>query len=163
MTGHAAGLVLALAASLPAVAADPLAGRWQVNGRGAVIEFSEAPGAPGLLDVTYVDGPDLAMEPGTVIGTATPAPAPGTYDCRLYRDPRSTARRGRAASVTFTIAIDRDNGDAITFTFYSNRTRVSLWRWLPYLFRISVVRQNNTPPGLDGARRVGAPPRFIVI
>lgn len=147
--------------ALAAAATDPLEGRWTINGGGAVIEITRAPGADERFCVTMVDSPDLKVAPGTVLGYATPAPAAGRYDCRLAADP--SPRHSGRRKVSFSIEFVDGTADAITFSYYQKGRRISLWRWLPYLFRVTVSDPRGDINGLDGARRLGSPPRTIVI
>lgn len=157
-------VILILCGTLAARAVDPLEGRWQINGRGALVDIVPAVQAPGLLEMRIVDASDMSIVPGTVVATITPAAHAGLYDCRASKDPRKAhSRRG---SVAFTISFNSDEsntGNIIDFNFYHHRRRVSLWRWLPYLFHISVINPPDNPSHLDGARRVGAPAPYIVI
>lgn len=139
-----------------AVAADPLEGDWKINGDGATLRFVASSGEGGRLDVLWLDGPALDIAPLTVIGSAVPGAAAGTYDCCL--DTGLGRQRRRA---TFALRLNGDGG--LAFEAYRRRARISLWRLVPYLFRVSVIKQTDRPSGLDGARRVGAPPSFIVI
>lgn len=154
------------AAMLPwvvALCADPLTGRWQVNGDGAVFDIVEAPGIPGELLWRYVDGADLSIAPGTVVGTARRGASPGLYDCRLSCDPHKKTGATEGRTVAFTATLDNNTADNLVFHYYRHRRRVSLWRMLPYLFRVSVETNVEHPAGLEGARRVDAPQQYIVL
>lgn len=156
-----ATLISALLFAVSAVmGADPLQGRWQINGGGALLDFTPAVSAGGALDIVWCDGPDLRIPQGAVIGSAVPSGTPGVYDCRILLDPRSDRTAGRR-SATFRLTLG--GRDSFSLEPYRPRRTVSLWRWLPYLFRVTVINEENRPAGLDGAARVGADPRFIVI
>lgn len=159
----------ALVAMLSAVAfaadaTDPIEGRWTINGGGAVIEISRAPGADERFSVTMVDSPDFKVASGTVLGYINASPTPGRYDCQLSSDPSPRHHKSRNGKVTFAIEFTDNTTDAITFEYYQRGRRISLWRWLPYLFRVTVRdSKQGSDNGLDGARRLDAPPRTIVI
>ncbi len=156
----AAALLLGCAV---AAAADPLTGRWQINGDGAVVDIVESGTPGGTLSMLWVDGPeDISLDAGTVIGTITPAPNVGTYDCHALVNP-SAHRKGRRRYHDFTVTLSKDDINSLTFTEYRRTSTVSLWRWIPYLFRVTVINSSNRPGGLDGARRVDAPPTYIVL
>lgn len=144
-------------------AADPLEGLWRVNGGGAVLEFAPEPGNSGRLTIAYIDGPDMSIIPGTVIGNAIPAGNPGKYDCRMSTDPRPDRRHGRNDNLAFTIEFSDENADAISLVYYRHKGRVSLARWIPYLFRVTYRPAPEGAGAPDGARREGAPPQFIVL
>ncbi|MDE6288769.1 MAG: hypothetical protein K2M00_08310 [Muribaculaceae bacterium] len=146
-----------------AFSADPLTGRWQVNGDGAVFDIVEAPGIPGELQWRYVDGADLSITPGTVVGTARRGASPGLYDCRLNCDPHKKSGVPEGRTVAFTATLDATTGDNLVFHYYKHRRRISLWRVLPYLFRITVESSVEHPAGLEGARRADAPQQYIVL
>lgn len=154
-------LALALAAATAASATDPLEGRWEINGRGATVDIAPAPGQPGVLEMSVADSPDMSVAPGTVIGTVVPSSVTGVYDCRVSSDPRGIHHK--RGTVAFTIEFADDTGDAVRFNYYRHRRRVSLWRWIPYLFRVAVVSPAESPANLDGARRAGSPDRYIVL
>jgi len=152
-------LISLLCAALTASAAsDALTGDWQVNGGGAVLRVAAPADEGAAMNIVWLDGPDWSIAPGTVIGTATPGSAPGVYDLRLDVDPD-----GRSRTRTATFAVRMTDADTLDFEAYSHRTGISLWRWVPYLFRVTIVRNKQQPHGLDGARRVGAAPQYIVL
>lgn len=152
---------LAAIVALTALGADPIEGRWQIHGHGAIIDIIEAPGVPGNLEVLAVDCPDMSIAPGTRLGTMTPGGRPGTYDCSMITDPRGDSRSGRGERRSMAVTL---HGDRLEFKFYNRGVQVSLRRWLPYLFRITVVSESNRPDWLDGASRVDdSNPTFITI
>ncbi len=155
----AAAICMLWAASAVHAATDVLTGDWRVNGGGATLRIGAPAADGGSMTVTWLDGPDWSIEPGTLVGTATPGSEPGVYDLRLAVDPDSGGRRSRTAA----FAVHMPDGDTLDFRPYNHRTTVSLWRWVPYLFRVTVVKGREHPEGLDGARRVGATPRFVVL
>lgn len=153
------GILLTAIFSLTPAAkgADPLEGDWRINGGGAVLRFVQrADPADNTLDILWIDGEAIDIAPLTPIGTATPGAEAGVYDCSLVRS--TTGRRTKA-----NMAIRMQGGEALSFESYRRNARLSLWRLVPYLFRVSIITSTTRPSGLDGARRVGAPPPFIVI
>lgn len=145
---------------LTSAAADALQGRWRIHGGGATLDFVTTAGSDGGIDIVWYDGPDLSIPQGTVIGHAVPGARTGEYDCHISTDPR---RPGSASKHAADFRIRLTDGDNMAFEAYRRTRRVSLWRWLPYLFRVTVVSEDNRPADLDGASRVDATPRFIVI
>lgn len=141
------------------LAADPLEGDWQVNGGGACLRFATPDIDGDPLRVIWLDGDDWRIPPGTVIGHAVPGATPGVYDCSLSVNP---AGRRRHTTATFVLRMT-DDGDGLSFEAYRRNRRISLWRWIPYLFRVTVISGSNRPAGLDGARRICAEPQFIVL
>ena len=136
-------------------------GIYEMSGGGAVFAVLPSPGHTGRWDLLLIDSPDLAAEPGTVFGHAVAGASPEVFDARLRRDLRPDRRSG---SHDFAMRLTQDG--RLSFEPYRNSRRISLWRWIPYLFRITVVEQSNRPKGLDGAVRVyppgaGATPRSL--
>lgn len=160
MKSPVTAIIVALTASLAAAASDPLAGRWAVGDGGAVLDIVEMPGVGGNLEIRWVDGPDFSILPGTPIGVACSTSEAGKYDCRVTTDPRRA--RSPARKVDFVLELDGNTGDSFSMSHYRRGRRVTLWRWLPYLFRMS-ISNSEVPAGLDGARRVDAPPSYVVL
>lgn len=153
-------VMLAAAAWLCACAADALEGDWQVHGGGACLRVCPAPVPGAPMAVLWLDGPDPSIAPMEQIGEAVPGAEPGLYDFRVKADPASGKKRARYMSFAVRLT---DSADGLAFEAYNRGRRVSLWRWIPYLFRVTVSEPRRRPAGLDGARRVGAPPQFIVL
>lgn len=142
-----------------ALAADPIVGRWQVNAGGAVFDIQPVPGNSESLVMLWVDGPDFSIAPGTEIGRIYPSATPGTYDCHAATDPRRQGLRKRTAD--FVIRFSDTDANTLIFSAYRRNKRVSLWRWIPYFFRVTIIQDNNRPDNLEGARRLNSPPRTI--
>ncbi len=153
---------LCLAFAPAAFAADPLEGRWQINGGGALVDIVASPGTDGSLAMLWVDGEDFSIPAGEQIATIYPAANAGTYDCSASTDPRNRGKK-KGREVSFVIRFTNGSTDALEFEAYQSKRRVSLWRWIPYLFRVTVITKNNRPSDLEGARRVGAPQKFITL
>ena len=138
---------------------QPVEGDWQVNGGGATLRFEPSRGDEGRLNIVWLDGPDLAIEPGTIIGSAIVTSQPGVYDCAVDTDPRGKGDRRHYAR--FVVKLDADTGDSFTFAPYEQGVRFQLQALLPYWWRRPVKQVDTRPAGLDGARRVGAPKQFV--
>lgn len=138
-----------------------LEGIYEMPGDGAVFAIVAAAGSTGRWDLIVVDSPDFSVEPGTQFGYAVAGASPDVFDAKLY----SGLRAGRKSkSHNFALRLGKDG--RLSFEAYRNSRRVSFWRWIPYLFRVTVVEENNRPKGLDGAVRlypsgVGASPRSL--
>ncbi len=154
--------LICLTLALGAFAADPLEGRWQVNSGGALVEIVGRPGNDGSMSMRWIDGPDFSIASGEEIAIVYPSATVGVYDCTASSDPRARGK-AKGRDVNFVIRFAKDNPDAVEFEAYENSKRISLWRWLPYMFRITVVDKKNRPRDLEGARRVDAPPMFITL
>lgn len=159
MTRRLAALVLWLAGVPAAAASDPLEGDWQVNGGGASLRFETGAYRDGSLDIVWLDGPALDIAPGTRVGSAVPGAGAGVYDCRMEACPGPSGKRSRA---TFVLRLGPD-ADSFVLEPYRRNRRISLRRLLPYLFRVAVIERSDRPSGLDGGRRLGSAPKFIVL
>jgi len=135
----------------------PLEGVWLMSADGAMIAIESESGNAGSYKVTLVDSPDFTVRPGTPLGTLTATARPGVYDLTLttvpglrkdYKD-----RLGRRHNY---ILETKENG-RFTLSAYHRGRRISLRRWLPYLFRVSVVENATRPEGIDGAVRIYPP------
>jgi len=141
-------------------AADPLEGQWQVSDGGPVLGLRPAADSPGALDIVWIDGADMSIPAGTVLGTAVVTPTPGLYDCTAWSDPRG--RRGRKrGKVTFTIRLEPKLADSFVFEGYERGTKFQLSKLLPFWYRRPLKQVDTRPKGLDGARRVNAPGAYL--
>lgn len=155
-------IIFSLFAAITMHAADPLEGRWQVNGDGALVDIVATAGTSGVMEMRWVDGPDLSIEPGTVVGTITPSSTAKVYDCHALVDPRQS-NVAKQRKVYFAIRFLGDSANDIGFEAYERRRRISLWRWIPYMFRVSLTKEASRPNELDGASRVTDYPDYIVL
>lgn len=151
--------LLLMASYAGAWGASPLIGDWQLNGGGATIRFVQAPGTTDTFDIIWIDGPDMSIDPGTVIGSATASTAIGVFDCRVSTDPRGAGDKKNYAR--FLIKLDSDAADNLSFSPYEQRIKFSIQALLPYWWRRSIREVNTRPANLDGARRVGAPKPYV--
>lgn len=136
-------------------------GIYEMPGDGAVFAVVSASGRSGRWDLIVIDSPDFSVEPGTPFGYAVAGASPDVFDARLYEELRSDRK---VKSHDFALRLGDDG--RLSFEAYRNSRRVSFWRWIPYLFRVTVIEENNRPKGLDGAVRiyppgVGASPRSL--
>lgn len=130
--------------------ATGIEGVWQFTGEGATvcIERTSGPddphGVPMSYNMVIVNSVDEKVKPGTIVGSISPTAMPKSYDCFIRDNPSDPASR----SHRFTIRLN----DSSHFSFLKVKTgaRVSLWRWVPYLFRITVIERRERDPQLDG-------------
>lgn len=136
-------------------------GIYRMGGEGALFAIVPSPGHTHRYDLIILESPDFSVEPGTKFGYAVAGGSKDVYDAKVYG--RLRADRSNK-SHTFALRL-RDDG-YLSFEEYRNSKRISLWRWIPYLFRVTVIEENNRPKGLDGAIRVypptpGTSPRIL--
>lgn len=137
----------------------PIVGDWLMTDGGARIRFAPARGGAGSFDIIWLDGPDLTILPGEIIGSAASTPRPGVYDCKVSTDPRGPSDKKNYAR--FVIKIDSDTGDAFSFEPYEQTVRFRIRALLPYWWRRPIKEIDSRPAGLDGATRVGAPKPYV--
>ena len=155
-----ARMLTLLAALLPlcAAAADPVAGDWEVAGGGAELRFT-AGNADGRIDIVWLDGDDLSVPEGTVLGYAWPA-GEGRYDCRTVTDPRGSDTRRNGTS-RFIASIDAGKPWYMHLRGYEKGLRFDLRALLPYRLRHSVKMTDTRPADADVAVRTDCSPVYI--
>lgn len=141
----------------------PLEGIWQWAGQGALIAIEAEDPSPlstsslsspaaARYRLTLIESPDRSARPGTIIGYATPTARPGYFSAHLH--PASALESKFKGDHEYTLHLDSDGGSHLSFTRVKAGYRVSLRRLIPYLFRLSVYREDNRPSDLDGCLRV---------
>lgn len=100
--------------------------------------------------IIVLESPDRNILPGTVMGVCTALGRNNSYDARIYTTESTSGVLAKPKRFTLTLS---DDGRLIMEPI-TNKLKVNLWRFLPYMFRMSVVRVNNRPDNLDGAVRV---------
>lgn len=125
---------------------DPAEGVWQWPDDGAVMLITRR--ANDSFTITLLDSPRCDIAPGTVAGTMLRAPGEGYYDATLAKStPGKRSLRGSTCEVRLM------PGGRISFTPYRSRDTYSLYRLVPYFFRVG-FRSENRPSELDGAIRL---------
>lgn len=144
-------------ARIGASAIHPIEGIWRMTADGALIaiERSDSYGADRMMASGYrivvIQSPCRRIRPGTLMGYALPSAKPGRYDASIFTDidNRGLLHRHRRFSLDL-----RDNESRLAFIHHRTGLRVSLWRLIPYLFRVSVRTSNDRPNDMDGAIRI---------
>lgn len=133
--------------------ADPLGGIWRMGPDGATIAILPVAASQGHFEIYLLDSPDMSVIPGGKIGSAVSTGAGGTYDVEFDGAGKLTAKRQR-----FIITLSADGN--LNFKSYKKGKKISLGRWLPYLYRVSVSDYNTRPTSVDGAIRVYPPGNY---
>lgn len=129
----------------------PIEGVWRMSGSEGLFAVVADPGTI-FFRLIVVDSPDRNILPGTVMGACTAAGRADCYDARIYTSGDSGIL-SKPKRFTVTLADDC----RLIMVPVTDRLKVNLWRFLPYMFRMSVTRVNNRPDNLDGAVRVFPP------
>ena len=126
---------------------DPITGIWKIGGDGATIAILPRAAGNSTFDIVLLDSPDLSVLPGEIIGEAVTTGRLATYDASMNQSPGSLKRKVKSI-----LTIDKDG--RLNIRPYKQGKSVKLWRWLPYLFRISVSDHDTRPDGVDGAVKI---------
>lgn len=142
---------------LDSLRVDPVEGIWSMNpnGGGATFAVLARPGEPGAFEMILLESPDWRIAPGTPCGSVDATSKSGVYECRLLASPGSTKGSG-LAKYTATLRLD-DQGRRLVVRPFTKRTYINLRRWVPYLFRVSIDKENTRPDDIEGAVRVYPP------
>ncbi len=123
---------------------EPIEGLWQWPDDGTLALISRS--SESTFDLIVIDSPRLDIAPGTVMGRAVSTPKVNVYDARIYS---GSGEKSTKCTIT-TVA----SGSRLAFEGYREGKRVSLWRWLPYVFRITVRDNAGRPKGLEGPSKL---------
>lgn len=134
-----------------AQAPGPLSGRWRLTSGNAEIEIAADPSRPDSYHIRYIDGPDMSVPAGRIIGDLNATPVAGRYIGRMAVHPARPRLKHRDIVVELT-----DQG-SLTFRPYRAGKRISFWRWIPYLFRVTVLEPEQHPSDTEGAVPAGRP------
>lgn len=124
-------------------------GVWRMSGSEAMMAIVADHGTI-FHKIVIVDSPDRNLLPGTIMGVCTALGRNNCYDARIFTSSAPFGILSKPKRFTLTLS---DDGRLIMEPI-TNKLKVNLWRFLPYMFRMSVVRVNNRPDNLDGAVRV---------
>ena len=145
------GSMLCCAACTFAQSTDAIAGRWRMTGGGAEFSISPSATSAGVFTITLTDTDDMSLLPGTIIGEARTTATPGRYVATMAANPNRP--KGKKRNLVITV---KPNG-SLSFEPYRTGRSISLWRWLPYMFRVTVTRPGHQPSDIEGAVRIDRP------
>lgn len=123
-------------------------GVWRISGSEGIFAVAADPGTI-FFKLIIVDSPDRNMLPGTVMGACTAAGRNDCFDARIFTS-GNTGLLSRPKRFTLTLSED----GRLIMVPVTNKLKLNLWRFLPYMFRMSVTRVNDRPDNLDGAIRI---------
>ena len=124
-------------------------GVWRMSGSEGMMAIVADSGTI-FQRIIVLESPDRNILPGTVMGVCTALGRNNSYDARIYTTESTSGILSKPKRFTLTLS---DDGRLIMEPI-TNKLKVNLWRFLPYMFRMSVVKVNNRPDNLDGAVRV---------
>lgn len=129
---------------------DPLCGLWRMGTDGATVAILPVNASRGRFDIFLIDSPDLSAIPGRQIGSVVTTGSAATYDAEFVGAGKFRNKRQR-----FIITLGDDGH--LSLRPYKKGKKISLWRWLPYLYRFTVSDIDTRPTNADGAVRVYPP------
>lgn len=132
---------------------DPLCGLWRMGTDGATVAILPASASRGKFEIFLIDSPDLSAIPGRLIGNAATTGSAATYDAEFAGDGKFHNKRQR-----FIITLGDDG--RLSLKPYKKGKKISLWKWLPYLYRFRISDINTRPTNADGAVRVYPPATY---
>lgn len=97
-----------------------------------------------------VDATNRLIMPGTLMGALAPTAKKDVYDAEIYT---STSGSALSRPKPFVLTLNPLQ-NALIFEDGSTKTKINLWRLIPYMYRFTVSRHNQRPDNLDGALRI---------
>lgn len=138
----------------------PVDGLWLWSS-GAIVAIET--NVNGNMRLTLVESPDPAIDTPTVIGTGRFTGDPNKFELKLKRNPNGKNSSERK-TYNFVAELSHDNQLSLE-PKKTGGLKLNLWRLLPYLFRMSVVKTEKDTP-TDGAIKIWPStghPQFPVI
>lgn len=127
--------------------ANPVTGIWKIGGDGATVAILPVAASSGRFDIYLLDSPDMSVIPGDKIGSAVSTGETGVFDAEMISSQGLREKRQR-----FIMTLGTDGH--LSFKSYKKGKKISLWRFIPYLFRVSVKSYDTRPESVDGAVRI---------
>ena len=131
---------------------SPIEGIWQISGEGAVIAISRKPATQATYEVRIIDSPALEILPGQIVGELTTTGADDVWEARFAKPGKSDRPLPKSGSRDFMCKLVSPG--VMRFSSFRKNRKISLWRWIPYLFRVTVSEKPTRPADADGARMI---------
>lgn len=151
--------VEAVKARLANLPLHPVEGIWQYPADGGLVAVERSKTAPEgarQYNMVVISVANRALMPGTVLGSLHATSQRDTYDGSFFT---STSANGLTLTSPKPVILKLD-GDAsrLSMRRVKKGIHLNLWRMLPYMFRFSVSRHDDTPRDLDGWVKLFPPP-----
>ena len=125
-------------------------GIWQFMPDGATVAVERAEvNIDSHISRYNVVTVDDDVEDGTLIGHIYSSASATQFTAELYSD-----IHGDKSLKLKKYILDLTDKGRLTFNTGSNKVRLDFWRWLPYLFRISVVRDKKSANIANGCVKI---------
>lgn len=118
-------------------------GVWRFPADGteiAILRPKESGESADCYEIILLHGANRALRTGTIVGMATPAAKRGYYEARLYT--RSTGSLLYSPKSFYLKTEDEDT--RLIFELQKGAFSVNLWRLLPYMWRYSVHKNQDS-------------------
>jgi len=147
-------------------------GLWRFPADGGTIAIEHCNlSSSGTLAEAYtyrmviIESSNRNLRPGTIMGYLWATSKRDIYQARIYT---SASDDGTCLSglKPFTLTLS-DQDSRLNFKAHRKALKLNLWRMLPYMFRFSVSKVDDTPRDLDGCVRIfprpaiPAEPRYL--
>lgn len=131
-------------------------GIWTFSPGGSVVSITESE-RNGVFIIRALSVWDASIAPGTVLGEVSAGGTSSRYDAWMYADPTNHVR----GKERFILNLSSDGH--FTIEPYRKNAQFALWRWIPYIFRVSVQGGHTRPSNIDGIHRLYpyAAPQFM--
>lgn len=138
---------------LKQTSAAGIEGIWQFMPDGATIAIERAQVSVesqiNRYNVVIVSSVDDNVDDGTLIGYVYPTASANQFTAELY----SSIQGNKSLKLKKYVLELTDKG-RLTFKSGNTKVRLDFWRWLPYLFRISVARDKKSSNAIDGCVKI---------
>lgn len=138
---------------MTATTLTPIEGVWQFlpdNARIAIIRQPgiQTPSGPTIFNIYLYSTVSARLKPGTLIGTLYATPETDTFKADIAVNPLS-----KSASRQKQFLLKLKDPTHLTYTKINSGLSISLWRLIPYLFRVTVTN-NKSRLDLDGCIKI---------
>lgn len=136
---------------LSATPLHPIEGIWQYPADGGLVavERCNASAAEGReYNMVVISVANRALRPGTVLGSLRATSQRDVYDGLFFTSTTADGLRLKAPKGVI-LTLD-DDASRLSMRRIKKGIHLNLWRMLPYIFRFSVSRHDDTPRNLDG-------------
>ncbi len=128
-------------------------GIWRFMPDGAAVTIERAEMRSGMpvtkYNVIMTESVDDEVEVGTLIGYVYATADPTRFKAKLF-----TNIHGYKSSKLKNFELTLSDKAHLNFMASNNKIRLDFWRWIPYLFRVSVVRNKESNVGTTGCVKI---------
>lgn len=146
-------------ARLSSMPLHPVEGLWEFPADGGMVAVERCAliaGGTRQYRMVVVSVANRALLPGTVLGTFAATAQANVYDGQFFT---ALSADGMTPTSPRQAILELDGETSrLSMRRVRKGLTVNLWRLLPYIFRFSVTRRDDSPRNLDGWIRLFPPP-----